>query len=117
MTLTTSVLHDHGLALLALGGELDVAGTESVQDAVDGLLADGFTRVVVDLSGLTFCDSTGLGTLVRTHRALVAAGGSCLVAGAHGPVDRLLQLMQMGRVLELVPDVTTALQTLRQASR
>jgi len=117
VTLTVSVLHDDGLALLALGGELDVAVTGPVEDAVGDLLADGFTRLVVDLSALTFCDSTGPGALMRTHGLLVAAGGSCLIAGAHGPVDRLLRLMHMDRVLELVPDVATALHTLQQGSR
>lgn len=114
MTLTASVLHDDGLALLALAGELDAATTGLVQQAVDGVLADGLSLVVVDLTGLQFCDSTGLGTLVRTHRRLAEAGGRCVVAGAHGPVQRLLRLMSMHRVLTLADDVGQALETLRE---
>lgn len=114
MSLSASVLHDDGLALLALAGELDAAVTAHVQDAVDGVLAVGLRLVVVDLTALDFCDSTGLGTLVRTSRRLSEAGGRCVVAGAHGPVLRLLRLMSMERILDLSDDVGQALEALRQ---
>ncbi|MCW2613921.1 MAG: rsbV1 [Frankiales bacterium] len=114
MTLTASVLHDDGLVLLALAGELDAAVTDRVQETVDGVLADGLVQVVVDLTGLEFCDSTGLGSLMRTHRLLTEAGGRCVVAGARGPVLRLLRLMSMERVLVLADDVGEALETVRQ---
>lgn len=113
MTLTASVLHDEGLVLLALAGELDAATTGRVQTAVDGVLADGQTLVVVDLTGLSFCDSTGLGALVRVNRRIREAGGSVVVAGAQGPVARLLRLMSMERVLVLADDVGDALDRMR----
>lgn len=113
MTLTASVLHDDGLVLLALAGELDAAVTRLVEQTVDEVLQDAPVLVVVDLSGLSFCDSTGLGTLVRTNRRVCESGGSCVVAGARGPVDRLLRLLSMDRVLTLSQDVGEALETLR----
>ena len=114
VTMTASVLHDEGLALLALRGKLDVAVTSLVQSAVDGVLADGLLLLVVDLTGLAFCDSTGLGTLLRASRRMSEAGGSCVVAGAHGPVARLLQLTATSQVLTLTEDVGTALVRLRE---
>ena len=113
VTLTASVLHDEGLVLLALTGELDAAPTGRVQAAVDGVLADGKTLVVVDLTALSFCDSTGLGALVRVNRRIREAGGSVVVAGAQGPVARLLRLMSMERVLVLADDVGDALERMR----
>lgn len=112
--LTVSVLHDEGLALLALGGELDAAVTAQVQAAVDEVLAGGLRLVVVDLTGLGFCDSTGLGTLIRASRRVTVAGGACVLAGARGPVARLLQLLAMDRVLRLSDDVGEALALVRQ---
>ena len=113
VTLTVSVLHDDGLVLLAIAGELDAGVTRQVQRCVDEVLLDAPVLVVVDLSGLDFCDSTGLGALVRTSRRVTETGGTCVVAGARGPVARLLQLMSMERVLQLSPDVGQALETLR----
>ena len=115
MPLTASVLHDDALALLSLEGELDLAVVGQVDDAVAEVLADGRTLLVVDLVELRFCDSSGLGALLRATRAVRAAGGTCLVAGARGPVQRLLELTSMGRVLDLSSEVGTALAELRDA--
>lgn len=114
--LTTSILHDGDVALLALDGELDLEMLSRVAGAVGQLRADGFRRLVIDLSTLTFCDSSGLGALLRASRSLRADGGRCVVAGARGPVRRLMEVTDIGRVLELEPDVGAALTTLLGAA-
>lgn len=115
MPLTTSVLYDEGVALLALEGELDLAVSGMLDAAVRGMLDEGLRLVVLDLGGLTFCDSSGLGAVLRTSRTVRAAGGTCLVAGARGPVARLLELTSMEQVVTLVSDVQPALAELRRA--
>lgn len=116
MPLTTSVLYDDGVALLALEGELDLAVSGLLDAAVAHLLEDGLRLVVVDLSELGFCDSSGLGALLRTSRRVRGAGGTCLVAGARGAVDRLLTITSMEQVLTLVAEVQPALLALRRAA-
>jgi anti-sigma B factor antagonist len=114
--LTTSVLYDDGVALLALDGDLDLSVSSRVDEAVAALLADRMRLVVVDLAGVSFCDSTGLAALLRASRAIRAARGTCLVAGARGAVHRLLTLTSMERALTLVVDVQPALLALRRAA-
>lgn len=116
MPLTTSVLYDEGVALLALEGELDLAVSGLLDAAVQRLLEDRQRLVVIDLGGLTFCDSSGLGALLRSSRTLRTAGGTCLVAGARGPVARLLELTSMEQVIRVVADVQPALSELRRAA-
>ena len=116
MTLTSSVLHDDGVALLALAGELDLGVTALVDDAVTGVLDDGLLLLVVDLGHLSFCDSSGLGALLRTSRRVREAGGTCVVAGARGAVERLLVLTSMARVLTLSTEVAPALLELRRVA-
>lgn len=110
MPLTTSVLHDDGVALLALGGELDLEGLDQVSAVVRQTLALGFVHLVVDLTALSFCDSSGLGALLRTSRAARSAGGSCTVAGAVGSVQRLFDVTAMSHVLALTTGVSVALE-------
>ena len=114
MPLTTSVLYDDGVALVALAGELDLATRPPFDAAVDGVLADGLRSVLIDLDALDFCDSTGLGALLRASRVVTAAGGSCVVAAARGPVHKLLTLTNLGAALQLDPEVQPALHRLRQ---
>ena len=114
MTLTTSVLHDDGIALVALAGELDLAVAEQLDAAVTEVLDDGLRLVLVDLDALRFCDSTGLGVLLRSSRRVRDAGGTCVVAGARDAVDRLLVLSGMRMALDLEPAVQPALLALRE---
>lgn len=116
MPLTTSVLYDDDIALLALDGELDLAVVGCLDAAVATVVADGKRLVLIDLGALRFCDSTGLGALLRASRLVREAGGTCLVAGARGPVQRLLVLTRMERALHLVPEVQPALVLLRRSA-
>lgn len=116
MPLTTSVLYDDAVTLLALGGDLDLAVGPELDAVLDEVLADGRLLLLVDLSGLRFCDSSGLGALLRAHRVVTGAGGSLVVAGAHGAVQRLLVLTSMAQVLRIEPQVRPALVRLRRSA-
>lgn len=51
-------------AVVAVTGEIDVSTVSQMSGAVERLLVDAPPRIVLDLGGVTFCDSQGLGTLV-----------------------------------------------------
>ncbi len=53
-----------GVAVVALGGEVDVYTSPQVKQAILDLLNGGTTRLVVDLTGVDYLDSTGLGVLI-----------------------------------------------------
>jgi anti-anti-sigma factor len=59
---------------LTLSGELDLATVPRVQQAVDAALARGARTLVVDLSALSFIDSSGLRLFVVLHQRSVAEG-------------------------------------------
>jgi anti-anti-sigma factor len=63
------------ITVVALRGELDVDSCPKLPAALTGLTARGAIRIVVDLSGLTFCDSIGLSAFVDAHRHCHHAGG------------------------------------------
>lgn len=54
--------------VVTVSGELDMSTAEQLSDAVTDQLRHGPTRIVIDLTQLTFCDSLGLGTLVVLSR-------------------------------------------------
>jgi len=67
--LTMSVSHREDETVVSLAGELDISTADQLAKIVNEELRLGPGRMVLDLAGLTFCDSLGLGTLVVLSRA------------------------------------------------
>lgn len=78
MDLGLDVSQRDGWAVLGVSGEVDVATAPRLREKLIGLVTDGQYRIVVDLEGVEFLDSTGLGILVgalkrvRTHEGELA---------------------------------------------
>ncbi len=98
-TLTTS--DRDGLTLLELGGELDLSSSPRLVDALEALTGED-RRVVIDLRGLSFMDSTGLAVLLRYHQR--ARDGRFDLVVVRGPeaVDRVFRVTQADRLLEVL---------------
>jgi anti-sigma B factor antagonist len=65
---TVDVTRKASEAVVAVAGEIDVSTVPQMSAAVEEVLVDAPPRVVLDLGGVTFCDSQGLGTLVALSR-------------------------------------------------
>lgn len=99
MTFTvTYAQRDGGIACLRLAGELDLNGAPRLNDAIDRLAAEGRRQFLLDLSELTFCDSTGIAAFVRGDNQVAADGGWLRITGATGPVARVLQVTGLAEV-------------------
>jgi anti-anti-sigma factor len=79
-------------AVVRVGGELDLGAAPRVAAAVAELLDDGFARIVVDLSELSFLDSAGARTLMSVQDR--AEQRSCVLSLVRGPrhVHRVFEL-------------------------
>jgi anti-sigma B factor antagonist len=74
-------------------GELDLLARPYVTETVAAKLQDGgIERLVVDLGGVTFCDSSGLGALLDIRRAAADAGVDMVLRAVPRSVSRLLDL-------------------------
>ena len=76
--LTVAVERTAAEAVVLLTGEIDLSTAPRLSTVVSELLTDPPARVVLDMAGVTFCDSQGLGTLVVLSRKASLAQ-SCLV--------------------------------------
>ena len=73
-------------------GELDLHSADVLEREVAGLRADGHDRVVVDLRGVEFIDSTGLRLLIGLHRSAQREGRSLSLIPGPPPVQRIFEL-------------------------
>ncbi|MDR0898469.1 MAG: anti-sigma factor antagonist [Oscillospiraceae bacterium] len=84
-----------------LEGELDHCSAERVRAALDALIADpAVKRLVVDVSRLTFMDSSGVGVIIGRYRTLARRQGSLAVRGASTAVDRIFRMSGLYQIVE-----------------
>ena len=89
-------------------GRLNMVSAPKLGQAVTKTVTHGNTRVVIDLGGVEFMDSSGLGALVRCLKIARAAGGDLRIASAGPQVRMVLELTGMDTVLTPYADAEAA---------
>jgi anti-sigma B factor antagonist len=97
-----------GPAVLAARGEIDVASAPEFHEALSGLVAEGPALLVVDLSEVSFIDSTGLGVLVSAEKQTRADSHELRLVVTHPQITRLLELTGLDEVFTVVANTTDA---------
>jgi anti-sigma B factor antagonist len=110
MSIEITVRTVGGAVIVAPHGDVDLTTADLLRSTVDGVIDDGASAVVLDLSDVGFMDSTALGVLVGAHRKL---GNRLIVAGARPAVHRLFEITNFTTLLRLADSVDTALTALR----
>ncbi len=98
MEVTESPSFADGYAVLTLDGEIDVLTGPQLRTALTALAETPQTHVVVDMSRVTFLDSSGLGVLVGGLKRLRTSGGSLRLAGCQSAVAELLRITGLDSV-------------------
>ncbi|HYM06728.1 MAG TPA: STAS domain-containing protein [Terriglobales bacterium] len=98
-----------GITILKFSGRLS-AGPESagIEVLVRKLLGENRKKLVFDLSGVNYIDSTGLGVLTLCSATMQAGGGALRVAGAQPLPQKLFELTKLDKILSLFPTVEDA---------
>jgi anti-sigma B factor antagonist/stage II sporulation protein AA (anti-sigma F factor antagonist) len=90
-----------GSVLISLEGEIDLRSASTVERCVRGALDVGCTKVVIDLAGVSFIDSSGLNTLVRCHHTAGEAGVPLELRGVTEYVRRAFEVTRLNRFFVL----------------
>ena len=87
--------------LVQLSGELDHHSAEQTRIMLDTLLRDVTVHeLVLDLSGMSFMDSAGLGVVLGRFRKLSMRGGKLIVKGVNPSIDRIFQMSGLYAIVE-----------------
>src|SRR3954451_4461740 len=96
--LTIQTGRDGGHARVAAAGEIDLSSCGELRDAVLEC-AEGAERLLLDLQGVDFIDTTGLGTLLELRSTLQAKGVLFEIVAADGPVRQAVDVTGLGHLL------------------
>jgi len=90
----------NGVPVVAVPGEIDISNADWLDAVLREAAARGHATFVVDMTGTTFCASSGVGVLVRAHKRAVAEGGELrLVIPASAAVLRVFAIAGIDRVI------------------
>lgn len=91
-----------GTVTLTLAGEVDHHGARAMMEEVSDAIAQRLPRrLILDLSGITFMDSSGIALLLRTHRQMAQLGGVLRVTAIPPQARRVLDAAGIGRLIPL----------------
>ncbi len=107
--LTVSTYDEGGCAVLVVVGEIDCATVDVLQDAMHKLFRRGRVRLVLDLSDVPFCDSSGLGVLVGGFKRTRACGGSFRLSGVSPHLLKTLTITGLMKVFPVHANVAEAI--------
>ena len=101
-----------GRSVVAAAGELDIATAPRLLEAVATLERSGTRAFAIDLSALTFIDSSGINALRAAVRSAHERGVGAIVAAPSARVQRVLDLVKLGEIVPVEPSLAAAFERL-----
>ncbi len=100
-----------GTAVVVVAGEIDVYTSPLLQERLVEVLRDGISSIVLDLSAVTFLDSTGLGVLITCLKRCRSAEGDLVLVTAQPNVLKVLEITGLNDVFHVHDSVDDAIAT------
>jgi anti-sigma B factor antagonist len=97
------------LTIVTVSGELDVFTSPRLRETLLDVVEGGALHLIVDLSGVEFLDSTGLGVLVGIHHRLQAHDGTMSFVGASERLRRVFHITRLDKLFTIHPTLDDAL--------
>jgi anti-sigma B factor antagonist len=117
LSFTIQIRQADKVTLMDISGRLTSFEGQAFRDAIQRLLRKGDNNIVLNLKGLDYLDSSGIGELVRNYLAVVKKGGAMKVVGLAPKVEEILKVTQLYQVFPEFPDEESALESFPKSSR
>ena len=99
-----------GVEIISLQGKITIgAGDTQLREVISQALTDGKTNVLLDLSGVTTIDSSGIGELVGSYTTVTNRGGKLKLLHLPAKLNELLHVTQLITVFEVYENERDAL--------
>jgi len=102
--------------LLTLAGNLDSFSVATLKERMDSQFGAGVHSFIIDLSGVEFMDSAGLGQLVAALKISSSHGGDVILVGANKGVKDLLRMTRLDTIFRCVETIEQAQSALEETT-
>jgi len=105
------------ITMVVLTGQLNLGNRlMELEHQIKQHIEEGARKMVLDMTGLTYIDSAGLGTVATCAGIISKAGGKLVVVTAGGKIAQMFQLTRMDHLIGVYSDSSTACAALTQFS-
>ncbi|MGB2627808.1 MAG: STAS domain-containing protein [Candidatus Acidiferrum sp.] len=111
MNFTVSIRQSDNVSLVDVKGRLTSFEAQAFREAIHGLISRGHKNIILNLTGLEYLDSSGIGELVRNYLSVVKKDGAMKVVGLAPKVEEILKVTQLYQVFPEFPDEESALES------
>jgi len=95
--------------IVSLSGEIDHHSARDIREGIDRLIVEERPKsLVIDLAGIDFMDSSGLGLVLGRYRKAKQAGAEMYLCGASERVRKILSLAGVDKLIRFVPEKNAA---------
>jgi anti-sigma B factor antagonist len=94
--------------ILALEGEIDLHRSPQVKESLEPLIAKKTPRILLDLSAVTYVDSSGLATMIETLQRIQSYGGKFGMFGLRESVRSIFAIARLDQIFSIFPDEAAA---------
>lgn len=102
-----------GFVVVFVDGEIDVAVAGILAEELEASIDDCSPAMLVDLTNVTFMDSSALSTLIRVHKYAGSRGGGIRLVGPNARVSRLLEITHLDHLLPVHDTIEAAAEGLQ----
>ncbi len=99
------------VSVVEVTGKLTSLESGALNNSIAQLLKEGRKQILLNLSGLTYLDSSGIGELVRTYMSVIKRDGEMKVVGLTDKAEEILKITKLYQVFQEFQDERSALQS------
>jgi anti-sigma B factor antagonist len=99
------------VSVVEVTGKLTSLESGALNNSIAQLLKEGRKQILLNLKGLTYLDSSGIGELVRTYLSVIKRDGEMKVVGLTDKAEEILKITKLYQVFQEFQDERSALQS------
>lgn len=109
--MAVKIENKNGLSVCYVEGEVDINSSPAIKKSFDKLIAARTPKIIINLSKVTYVDSSGLATLVEILKNMKAYGGRLRLTNMSSKIKSLFEITKLEKLFEIMADEADAIST------
>ena len=101
------------VVIMDISGEVDLYNAPDIKNKITTLIDGGKRNILINLTNVSYIDSSGIGVLISSLSRLKKVGGALKIMGVHGSVKKVFELTKLDKFFEIYQDEEEAIESFK----